>query len=240
MNDSPRAPSRPEVVFKDLVFAIVSGHYPAGASIPSERVLAEEKSVSRSVIREALTRLDQLGLVRIQQGGATRVNDFRRSAGLDLLDVLAGFAPLAAEATQWWIAQLQMRAALGADVARLCSECATSAQRESLLEGAQEMAGTADPHERFKLEVQFWEEVHDAADNIAYRLAFNSFMKTIPLYAPTSIQVSLLESQESGYRIPLAKAIMNHDAELAEREARKSLRGTADRIAKALGKKRPK
>ena len=36
-------------------------------------------------MREALKRLQQSGLVRISQGGATRVRDWRRHGGLDLL-----------------------------------------------------------------------------------------------------------------------------------------------------------
>ena len=48
--------------------------------------------IERHLVREALGRLEQLGLVRIAQGGATRVLDFRRTAGLDLLAVLAEHA----------------------------------------------------------------------------------------------------------------------------------------------------
>ena len=56
-----------------------------GDPLPSERELAEAWSVNRSTIREAMKRLEGWGLVRIRQGGATRVNDFLLSAGLEML-----------------------------------------------------------------------------------------------------------------------------------------------------------
>src|SRR5436190_909399 len=70
---------------------ILAGRLQPGESVPSERALAEEYGVGRHAVREALKRLEQAGLVRISQGGATRVLDWRDSGGLEvLLDLLEG------------------------------------------------------------------------------------------------------------------------------------------------------
>src|SRR3954467_4689281 len=99
-------------VHERLRVDILTGVLAPGAAVASERVLAEELGVNRHAIREALKRLQQAGLVSISQGGATRVLDWRRSAGLDVLVTLTELRPeLLADV-------VEMRLAIGADVAR--------------------------------------------------------------------------------------------------------------------------
>jgi len=74
-----------ERIAQSLRATIVKGRLKPGDALPSERDLAQTWSVNRSSVREALTRLETWGLVRIRHGGATRVSDFVRSAGLELL-----------------------------------------------------------------------------------------------------------------------------------------------------------
>ncbi len=68
--------------------AIVDGRLRPGEALPSERKLALRFGVNRSSIREAILRLEVMGLVEIKQGEATRVRDFLVSAGLELLPFL--------------------------------------------------------------------------------------------------------------------------------------------------------
>ena len=77
-----------DAVFDQLSREIVDGHMEPGALLPSERELVQVLGVNRGAVREALKRLAQRGLVQIQQGGGTRVLDYRQSAGLDLLGAL--------------------------------------------------------------------------------------------------------------------------------------------------------
>src|SRR5580700_2700641 len=79
-------------VFDQLAAEIMAERYPAGTNLPSERALTEVFRVNRQVVREALKRLEQLKLVRIAHGGATRVLDFKRHARLDLLALMAEHA----------------------------------------------------------------------------------------------------------------------------------------------------
>ena len=68
--------------------SILRGEFLPGDSLPSERDLAARFQVNRASIREALTRLETLGLLQIRHGGATRVRDFLTTAGLQLLPFL--------------------------------------------------------------------------------------------------------------------------------------------------------
>ena len=132
--------SLPDDVFEQLTAEIVSGGYPPGATIPSERELSDVLGVNRHVVREAVKRLEQVGLVKVDQGGRTKVLDFRRSAGLDLLAILAAHPEPRDALLPLLGAALEMRAGIGVDVARLCAKRAGHELRAELPEIAEQLA----------------------------------------------------------------------------------------------------
>src|SRR5918998_4492517 len=91
-------------IYARLRADILAGLYEPGDALPSERRLSEDLQANRHGIREALKRLQQAGLVAISQGGATRVRDWRRHGGLELL--LEGDVPDELEAPR---AAMEMR-----------------------------------------------------------------------------------------------------------------------------------
>jgi DNA-binding FadR family transcriptional regulator len=111
--------------------------------MPSERRLSEELGASRHAVREALKRLQEAGLVAISQGGPTRVLDWRRHGGLDL--ILDGDVPAELHAAR---ATMEMRACIGADAARLCAARATAEQRARLLARVEQIAAVDHPSAR--------------------------------------------------------------------------------------------
>ncbi|WP_426336620.1 FadR/GntR family transcriptional regulator [Pseudoduganella sp. R-31] len=68
-----------EEVQRQLEVALLDGRYPANAKLPSERVLAEQFSVSRNTIREALQRMVARGLLRSRPGAGMFVGDQLRT-----------------------------------------------------------------------------------------------------------------------------------------------------------------
>jgi GntR family negative regulator for fad regulon and positive regulator of fabA len=83
------APKRPAAHAEEaLVTAILDGSCPPGATLPGERDLAAQLGVTRPTLREALQRLERDGWLTIQQGKATRINDFWQEGGLTLLSTL--------------------------------------------------------------------------------------------------------------------------------------------------------
>src|SRR5947209_20132753 len=80
----PRA-SLPDHVFAQIREAVLSGEYLPGERLPPQRALAAEFGVNMASVREALKRLEQLRLVDVRHGDATRVLDWRRSGGLEVL-----------------------------------------------------------------------------------------------------------------------------------------------------------
>jgi DNA-binding FadR family transcriptional regulator len=154
---------------------ILSGALAPGAAVPSERRLSEDLGASRHAVREALKRLQEAGLIRISHGGATRVRDWRREGGLDLLLALGaqGDAPPELELER---AALELRACIGADAARRAAERAGPAQRAELVARAEALAAADEPEARNAEYEQLWATVVDAAGNVAYRLALNTLV----------------------------------------------------------------
>ena len=68
-----RVQSRTDQVAEALRRTIRQGALQEGAKLPSERAIADEFQVSRTVVREAVARLKSDGLVETRKGAATRV-----------------------------------------------------------------------------------------------------------------------------------------------------------------------
>lgn len=197
---------RSEAVYEELLADVLQGRLAPGDAVPSERTLSESLGVNRHAVREAIKRLQQAGVVQVSQGGATRVCDWRRTAGLDLLTSLTGAEGLVP-------AIAEMRAAVGADVARLCALRAPDVVLE--------------PDASEDGYVAFWEAITDGADNVAYRLALNTL---VAAQRTGAIDPDLYAAERSDLAAQraLAAAISAGDAARAERLALELLRRAVD------------
>jgi len=211
-------------VFEQLAGEIMTERYAPGSSLPAERTLAEVFGVNRHVVREGLKRLEQIGLVKISQGGGTLVLDFKRHAGLDLLALMAEHARGGKDVASVWLAVLEMRAAIGADVARLCALRASRSVKRDLTDIADRMPKATSSQQLFRLEVQFWERAVEGADNLAYQLAFNSLIKGSYAMGSLAEEWSASELRHNGYRTAIARAIVSGDAGEAEAQTREMMR----------------
>lgn len=73
---------------KYIIESIWNNHFPQGSILPAERELSELIGVTRTTLREVLQRLARDGWLTIQHGKPTRVNDYMRTSGLNILDTL--------------------------------------------------------------------------------------------------------------------------------------------------------
>jgi DNA-binding FadR family transcriptional regulator len=219
--------SLPDEVFEQLLSEIVSGRYPPEATVASERQLSETLGVNRHVVREAIKRLEQVGLVRVTQGGRTTVLDFHETAGLDLLALVAEHAEAAEALLPLLAAALEMRAGIGVDLARLCAERASRKVGKDLLEISQKLAATG-REELLELDRRFWQRVLDGVGNLAYQLAFNSLIRAVHARRELSVPWLEQELRRSDYRRPIAVAIAAGDADAAASAARTALTAPED------------
>jgi GntR family transcriptional repressor for pyruvate dehydrogenase complex len=76
--EPPRAkPGLADRVYHLLYSRISNGDYPANQKLPSEKTLADEFGVSRPILREALERLREQGIVHSRQGAGSFVREIR-------------------------------------------------------------------------------------------------------------------------------------------------------------------
>jgi GntR family transcriptional regulator, transcriptional repressor for pyruvate dehydrogenase complex len=208
-----------DAVFDQLVARIVSGRLAAGQALPPERLLCAELGVSRTAVREAMSRLAQLRLVAVRHGGETRVLDFRRTGGLDLLPHLMQQqeSALTAEVMR---AGIEMRAALGPELARAAAMRSGEETAEALERVLETMDGTEELPELQQASLAFWQIVVDGTGNLAYQLAFNTlrdaFLGMREVVA--AAQANELRDRK-GYRA-IARAIADGDGDAAAKAAR--------------------
>jgi DNA-binding FadR family transcriptional regulator len=77
-------PTLADRITRHLAEQLRSGVYPVNSRLPTEKAIAEEFGVSRTVVREAISRLKSEGLVETRQGSGTAVLDPKSSAAFRL------------------------------------------------------------------------------------------------------------------------------------------------------------
>ncbi|MHA7663239.1 FadR/GntR family transcriptional regulator [Mycolicibacterium sp. HS_4_1] len=219
-----------DAVFAHLVEEILSGRAAVDEALPSERELALAFAVNRHAIREALKRLQQARLVRISHGGKTRVQDWRQTAGLDVLSTLA--ATGAVPALQIARDIMVMRRSVAADAARLCALNATDGELAVIA-----AAAAAYPPERtdesIAADLAFWTAVIDGSGNLAYRLALNTL---VAAFADIGFGViadlgTAAELVDRDAHIALAEHLVARDADAAHRVADELLGRVVDTLS---------
>ncbi len=105
---------------------ILAGRHPAGSYLPPERQLADGYGVTRTTLKHAFGRLTQAGLLETRHGVGTRVRDYARLGGADLLPMLVRHSPD-------WISEIfEVRRSVGALIAERAAARATDGQRAEL------------------------------------------------------------------------------------------------------------
>jgi DNA-binding FadR family transcriptional regulator len=197
---------------------ILAGRHAAGEPLPSERRLSEELGASRHAVREALKRLQQAGLVSISQGGATRVRDWRRHGGLELLLSVRHESDLPPE-LHAERAALEMRACIGADAARRCATRADSARRADLIARAEQLAAVDDADARNAHYEVLWDAIVEGSENVAYQLALTTLVagQQVASVGPSAVWRELADHDAIR---ALAAAISEGDEDQAHARAR--------------------
>src|SRR3954454_8476898 len=159
-------------VFGRLSEEILSGRYEPGEKLPTQRRLAAELGVTMTALREALKRLEQLGLVEVRHGDAMRVTDWRARGGLD---VIAHVLFAAGGLDRGVLGDvMEARRLMLAESARLAAERRDPAQARRLVELADRLGAAADAAEAQALDWAFFHELVEAAGNVVLLLVMNS------------------------------------------------------------------
>jgi GntR family transcriptional regulator, transcriptional repressor for pyruvate dehydrogenase complex len=157
-----RAPRvrRSDEAIDAIVAAVLDGRYPPGSTLPAERELAARLGISRGSLREAMTRLEQLGVVDPQQGRGTVVLDVETSTDPDLVGRL-----VARHGPELLGELFEVREAMGVLAGRLAAQRATVTDIRALTGALDQVRAAADAVERQRAELSFFVELVAASHN---------------------------------------------------------------------------
>jgi DNA-binding FadR family transcriptional regulator len=203
-----------QFVYEDLLAKILSRELPAGSQLSSERDLVLKYEVNRGAVREALRRLGQAGIVSTVRGGGTKVLEFERHAGLELINDIIRYQTKTFNKNAVR-SLMEMRIAMGIDVVRL----ATTRRNEAAVSRLHEQLASLEesinsPKELLPKVMAFWDIVIQASENIAYQLAFNTMRETYYRFGELGVFVIHKRFNISEYR-DVINAIEEKDPEKA-------------------------
>src|SRR3954466_9020395 len=142
---------------------ILSGRYPPGAYLPPERDLASGYAVTRTSLKHAIVRLVQAGLLETRHGVGTRVRDYERRGGPELLPMLVSAAGPA------WMAEIfEVRRQVGALIAAAAARGAEESHRERLRALQEELASAPDASSAQLVECEIHRVIATASGNRVY------------------------------------------------------------------------
>ena len=160
-------------VFRLLAEDVLCDRYAPGEKLPTQRRLAADFGVNMASVREAVKRLEQLGLVEVRHGDAMRVRDWRADGGLDVVaHVLFRAGGLDLPTLD---ALLEARRLMLREAARLAAERRSDGSR--LVELADRMAAAGSHEEAQLIDFAFFSELVEAAGNVVFVLILNSIRR---------------------------------------------------------------
>lgn len=215
-----KAVSVVDAVEQHLKQQIATGKFQPGHQLPSERELQAELGVSRLPLREALARLQALGLIRIRHGkGAFVEKEVSTSALSDVLITLLNHQD------QNRLRDLvEARGLLESEISALASQKATVAQLHALEKSLQEhVDAVEDPNLFADLDYTFHHELATIAGNSFLLLMHEALGPHIRSFLLTYSQSSEERLKAHQRNIALLHAIRSGDPKLASQRAREHL-----------------
>ena len=156
----PRA-TLSEQVAKRLAARIIAGDWKSGEKLPSEAELCKVFNIGRSSLREALTSLAFIGLIRVRAGGGSFVAD-QPSAYFNSTWLNTGLLTSEQKLGEF----VEARMILETEVAALCAERVSAEELESLRQLVEKMKpAISKPDEFWKLDLAFHLGLSGAAKN---------------------------------------------------------------------------
>jgi GntR family transcriptional regulator, transcriptional repressor for pyruvate dehydrogenase complex len=213
----------PEAVAEQLRTDILRGKFRPGDRLPTERELAVQLQVNRSSVREALKKLEQLRLVRIQQGSGIRVLAPEQAS----FDLVWNLLFQGGKAHRVWLEDLlELRDGLVLWVLQLALDRATD---EQLAACAELLTGAADPgltDEAFaELTRHFQQSIARMSGNRVLLLLANTVSGCIaePRFAPLRREVARARGALAPLLAQIATPLRARDHEAAARVVRELL-----------------
>jgi GntR family transcriptional repressor for pyruvate dehydrogenase complex len=216
-------------VADDIERDILDGTFVPDSRLPSEQELADAYGVSRNVVREALKRLKEHGLVYIRTGSGTYISKPSTKPVSDALHRLLRRSDTTISIAHFY----EIRRMLEPETARLAAERADKEDIKAIQVAYAAMEGSRDNREAWsQADLQFHFAVTTAAHNPLIQSVLN------PLTEPLREVIGVGLSEPSGAQAGLdahrkiLEAIQNHDPEVAYQSMLNHLLDSEKRLSK--------
>lgn len=208
---------------------ILTGQYPPGSKLPPERELAKTLGVNRASLREALKRLEHMGLVRIRQGDGTRVQNFMETAGIELVRYLI---PLGGRQSPEVIREaLELRTLVGREIARLAAERRRKDDIGHLRRLADKSkSGHFAQDDLYRIDFDFYVAMTLAAQNRIIGLLINTVRTALRDYEHLFMHLVMAQKDIHDHHTRLVDAIEAGDPDRASREVDDYMRRGAEHL----------
>ena len=217
-----------------LAQQIRAGEFAPDTRLPSEMELTERFAVSRTVIREAISRLKSEGLVGSRRGSGTVVLGANQATPFRLdLQVEDG-----RDSIQAVLRVIELRRGVEGEMAALAAQRRTRAQEKAIRQALQAIdeaaaAGRDGVQEDFAF--------HAAISNAAHNPLYTSLVQFLSQFLHAAIRVARMNEARSSEFVQqvraehaaLAQAISDGDAEAARAAALRHMENSAKRIQAA-------
>lgn len=214
-----------------LAAQIRSRAYPVNARLPTEKFMSDEYGVSRTVIREAISRLKSEGLVETRQGSGTVVLDPRASQVFRLNrsddDPARGVLRI-----------IELRRGIEAEMAALAAERRTEAEMREIRRTLKEIDRAVDTNgDGVEEDLEFHMAVSRATGNPHYpallSLLTQALQDAIRVTRGNEARRADLAAAVRAEHEAISAAIKARDPEAARRAAFLHMQNTAIRIGEA-------
>ncbi len=207
----PRTPLV-ELVVEKLRRSIEGGRRRSGDRLPSEPELTAQLGVSRTVLREAIIRLQTIGLVTIKRGVGTYVADQSDLAACArLVRTLMGLS------SDELIRFIELRDAIESHAARLAANLASDEEIAELASLCSELEDSRDDADRaMHIDLRFHLRLVELSGNRLMRDVLEILREFIceGMYRSTPVPWRRMLSREC--HMPVVEALRNRDADAAE------------------------
>lgn len=199
----------------------------AGERLPGEHELVEQLRVSRPVLREALARLQSMGLIDIQRGRGTFVGSATSLANcVRLLRSAVTISP------QELRSYAELRSAIEVQAARQAAERATDDDIAELAAVVRRLDDDELPYpEALELDFQFHRKLLEVAGNpliqnlmeVIYEFVLTQMVRTTPSQRDNRLGRRLHKA--------IMSAVRNHDPEAAGKAMQQHMQAVLKRLA---------
>ena len=218
-------------VTEALMRKIVGEELPAGSQLPSEQVMAQSFGVSRTVIRESISRLKSEGLIDTKQGRGAFVRTDRTDVPLRI--------GINAEKPQTSLLHiLELRLGLDAEIASLAAVRRTRDQMSTIERALRAIDEASDAGgDAVAEDMEFHLAIAQATQNPFFfeliRFLGSAFYSGIAVTRANEGRLEALAKQTRAEHEAIMKAIMKRDSKAASKAARSHIEKASKRLLSA-------